>query len=148
MEAYDGFEPTPELQISVNRDLQRILEYGEQHPSEYGGRWLEDRHNYGVSFTGSVDYHKTALAGALELPERLRVQQCSNSCGQLTETQMAIVEEEMKRPPNAVTLVAPDQRHNVLRVGVLPGHRDVEQRLRERYGSIISIEKGDVAQAF
>jgi hypothetical protein len=145
---YDGFEPTRELQASVNRDLQRILEYGELHPSDYGGRWLQDRHNYGVSFARSVDGHKEALAEDLELPERLLVRRCSFSYRHMAEIQMAIEEEEMKRPPNAVTLVAPDAKNNVLRVGVLPGHPDVERRLNDRYGSLISIEEGGVAQAF
>jgi hypothetical protein len=36
----DGDEPTVELQRNVNGDLQCILEYGESHPDEYGGRWL------------------------------------------------------------------------------------------------------------
>jgi hypothetical protein len=148
VDGYDGFEPTRELQASVHRDLARIVDYGEVHSREYGGSWLEARHNYAVSFSGSVEEHEAALAADLELPERLQVRACIYSYAQLKEIQTAIAEEEMGRDPVGVTLVGVDVRRNVVRVGVLLGHTDVEQRLNDRYGPTIAIEEGRIAQKF
>ena len=80
MGEYDGEEPTWHLQRQVNEDTHRIMGYGDQHLDEYGGMWLNraDR-TYGVSFTGSLERHKAALAVTINLPERLRIRRCQYS---------------------------------------------------------------------
>ena len=151
--AYDGFEPTWELQAQVNVDLQAISEYGECHAAEFGGLWLQDHHQYGVVFTGSVRQHRTELEALVGLPERLRVDRCSYSLADLRIAASAIVRTEMETrprdaPPGGVVGVARDVQKNVVVVRLLPGHPEVEARLRTTYGPIVSVEPGAAMQAF
>ena len=151
---YDGHEPTWVLQEHVTNDLRRIAEYGERRPGQYGGCWLQDRHVYGVSFTESVDHHTAALGALLNLPERLRIGQCSYALAELQETAKAIVQAEMSHRPDGTLVVtgvvgvAPRVQRNIVEVYVLPEHPEVEARLRATYGALISVVPGAVAQAF
>jgi hypothetical protein len=154
MEGYDGFEPTWELLAHVNADLQMIAAYGEHHLHHYGGCWLQDQHLYGVSFTESTGDHNAELQALLGLPERLRISPCSYLLRELRDTAKAIVHTEMQQAPDGsvvtpgVVGVAPRMRDNLVEVYVLPGHPEVEARLRATYGALISVVPGTVAQAF
>jgi hypothetical protein len=154
VDEYDGFEPTWELQAQVNADLQLLAAYGEHHPDEYGGCWLQDQHLYGVSFTESIGDHTIELKALLGLPERLRIRQCSHALRELRETAQAIVHAEMRHAPDGsvditeVVGVASRMKDNLVEVYVLPGHPEVEGRLRATYGALISVVPGAVAQAF
>ena len=137
----------------MNSDLQRIDDYGQEHSEAYGGHWIQDGRAYGVSFTGSVENHEAALRALLNLPDRLRVTQCTYSHAYLREMQQTVWDSEVTTNPDgtvqteAVVGIGVDVPGNVLRVRVLPGHPDAEERLISRYGPIISIEIGGRAKA-
>jgi hypothetical protein len=154
VDGYDGFEPTWDLQEHVNADLFMIADYGERHADHYGGCWLQHWHLYGVSFTDAISDHQAELEALVGLPDRLRIKRCSRSLRQLRDTVKAIEHAEMQHAPDGslvvtgvVGLAARVQR-NVVVVRVLPGHQEVEDRLRAMYGPLISVVPGALAQAF
>jgi hypothetical protein len=147
---YDGDEPTGDLQMLVHEDTQRIMAYGHEHPSEYGGSWLNraDR-TYGVSFTGSLEQHEAALGSTLNLPERLRVRRSLYSFAELQEVCVRLQTEDWDlsdlddegRP--AINGFGPNQEAGVVQVRVQSGRPDISVRLVAKYGSRIVIEEGD-----
>lgn len=153
MAAYDGYEPSGELQQLVHADLWRIGEYGLEHPDAYGGHWL-DKRLYGVSFTGSLDLHDAALRSLLALPERLRVVQCTYTHSYLRHMQEVIFETEVKKNQDGTLRVdgvhgaGVDVRNNVVVVQVLPDRPNVEDRLVKRYGPLVSVVINGRAVAF
>jgi hypothetical protein len=150
MQDYDGDEPTGEIQALVNQDMTRILDYGEAHPDEYGGRWLNrDDRTYGVSFTSSLEQHEGALRTVLRLPERLRIQRCRRTYAELSalcervraeDLDLSDVDESGKP---AISGFGPDQETGVVRVRVQRNRPDVSAQLSYKYGPLISIEEGD-----
>jgi hypothetical protein len=151
---YDGFEPTGDLQMQVNADLQSIRAYGELHPEAFGGHWLKDRHVYGVAFTASSEDHGAALGALLRLSERLRVVRCEHSLAELRGLQAAIhraelrTDDEGRLVTEGVVGVGVDVKENVVEVRVLAGHPEVEARLRAEYGARVSVREGGIAKAF
>jgi hypothetical protein len=142
---YNGHEPTWELQASVNRDLQRISECGQHYPHDYGGNWLENRLNYGISFTRSVDDHGSKLATRLELQHACGWERALIHLLSSLRSKETIDNEAMGLDDITVTSVGVDQRHNVVRVGVRPEHPDVRQRLRDNNGPTVRIEDSAIA---
>ncbi len=150
MNGYDGDEPTWDLQMLVNQDLDRILKYGREHLDEYGGRWMNraDR-TYGVSVTGSLERHQAALGTILNLPKRLKIRRCRYSLAELedvchrlrTEDQDLSEVDEKGRP--ALYGYGPDEKAGVVSVHVQRGRLDVAERLMAKYGPQITVELGD-----
>jgi hypothetical protein len=147
---YDGDEPTGELQTLVNQDMTRILEYGQDHPDDYGGRWLDrgDR-TYGVTFTKSVERHEAALRAVLNISERLRVQSCAHSyaelsavCDRLRNEDWGLSAVDQGGKP-AISGFGPSEKEGVVWVRVQSGRADVSQRLLNKYGLLIAVEEGD-----
>jgi hypothetical protein len=151
---YDGFEPTGDLQMLVNADLQSIAAYGERHPDEYGGCWLQDRHRYGVAFTASTGDHQAALEELVRLPDRLRVVCCGYSLAELRDLQAAIARAELRTDDQGrlvtegVIGLGVVVRDNLVQVLVLAGHPEVEARLRAAYGARVSVRGGGISEAF
>ncbi len=134
-------------------DLRRIGEYGAEHPAEYGGHWFEDHQRaYGVAFTASLREHEAALRGSLRFPERLRVRQCANTHAYLRHMQEVVFWGENEQKPDgtsgagAVHAVAVDVMRNVLVVQVLPGYLEVEEDLKRRYGSLVTVVRSGMAK--
>lgn len=150
MNEYDGDEPTGELQMLVNADMQRIMAYGREHPGEFGGTWLNraDR-TYGVSFTGSLEQHEAALGSTLNLPERLRVQHGRYSLAELQEVCVRLRTEDWDlgdvddegRP--AISGFGPNQETGVVEVRVQSSRPKVSARLVAKYGARIAVKEGD-----
>jgi hypothetical protein len=150
VDGYDGEEPTGQIQALVNEDLQRIMGYGLSHPDEYGGCWLtRDDRTYGVSFTGSLARHGSALGAAVNLPERLRVQRCRYSLADLEEVCARIRNEDWDRNDHhgkgrlAISGFGPSQRRGVVTVRIQIGRSDISERLEAKYGDRISVVEGD-----
>jgi hypothetical protein len=153
VEAYDGFEPTWDVQTQVNVDLEVIRGYGEAHLDEFGGHWLEDRHFYGVVFSESLAEHTTALEASVGFPERLRIGRCAYSMSTLRATARAIVDEEIRHADRGMRVtgvvgLGPRVQHNVVEVRVRPGHPEVEARLRATYGDLVSVVPGELGVLF
>ncbi len=148
VKGYDGDEPTNELQSLVNEDMTRILEYGQDHADDYGGRWLNrpDR-TYGVSFVVSVQHHDAALRKILHLPDRLSVQSRRHTfraiikvCDQLREDWNLGELADNGQP--AISGWGPDEQEGIVRVRVQRSRPDVSARLVGKYGSLIAVEEG------
>jgi hypothetical protein len=148
--AYDGEEPTAELQAMVNADMIRIAGYGSEHPDEYGGQWHNSDGSYGVSFTDHLEAHEGALTSTLGMPGRLRVQQCTHSHSELLavcqrirseDWDMSEVDDEGRV---AIQGFGPRERSGVVHVEVRTGRPDVAEGLRAKYGSVVDIEMTDV----
>jgi hypothetical protein len=42
----------------------------------------------------------------------------------------------------------PDEKRNAVRVGIVPGHLDVEVPVKDRYGALVICEEGAVGSLF
>jgi hypothetical protein len=150
VDGYDGDEPTGQLQALANEDFQRIMGYGRLHLEEYGGCWLiRDDRTYGVSFTGSLARHESALGAAVNLPERLRVQRCHYSLAELEEVCARIRNADWDRNDTigkgrlAISGFGPSHREGVVKVRVQIDRPDISERLVAKYGDRISVVEGD-----
>jgi hypothetical protein len=124
--------------------------YGRSHPDEYGGCWLiRDHRTYGVSFTASLARHESTLGAAVNLPERLRVQQCRYSLAELKEVCARIRNEDWDRNDTvgkgrlAISGFGPSQQEGVVKVLVQIHRPDISERLVAKYGDQISVVEGD-----
>jgi hypothetical protein len=145
---YDGDEPTGQLQMLVNADMARILEYREDHRDEYGGRWINrDDRTYAVTFTNSLERHEASLRTVLNLPERLRIQRClhiyaelSALCERLPTEDWDLSDLDQNGKP-AVSGFGPDEKEGVVRVRVQRSRADVAAKLSSKYGSLIAVQE-------
>jgi hypothetical protein len=146
----DGDALKGEVEMFVTRDMTRILEYGQAHPDDYGGRWTSRADGaYCATFTKGLAQHEAALRSVLGLPERLKVQRCAHSyaellavCDRLRLEDWDPSEVDHGGKP-AINGFGPREREGVVRVRVRSGRPDVARRLLSKYGSIIHVEEDD-----
>ena len=133
------------IQAELNDDIERIREWADANPDRFGGLWFDNDAALAgtgpvmltIAVVGDAEPVQRQLKDSVTHPGQIQVVTCRWTHAELSDLRDQIWREQAGQPFEGtyITTAGPDERANVVHVGISTDDEAFAQQLLDRYGA-------------